>query len=124
MRLNEQRRPQPSPLKAALLDQIRVMNAGANAARALPVGRMPWHNLTARRNNKAMWDFLMPQIQSKLKADSNDSQVKTILDLALKYVDKDDPNASREKPNADYVDRLVANLKAFGVYKNLPCLIP
>ncbi|KAI8949171.1 vera protein [Xylaria longipes] len=113
MRLNEQQRPEPSPLKSALLDQIRVMNEGANAARALPIGRMPWHHATARRNNKTIRDFLMPQIESKLKTDSNDSQVKTILDLALKYVDKDDPNASREKPNAEYIDKLMANLKAF-----------
>ncbi len=55
----------------------------------------------------------MPHIQKKLQEDSNDSQVKTIVDLAIKYIDKDDPNASREKPNAAFVDRLVANLKAF-----------
>ncbi|KAI0206650.1 vera protein [Astrocystis sublimbata] len=113
MRLKEQSRPEPSPLKTALLDQIKVMNEGANAARAIPLGRMPWHNARARRNNATMANFLEPHIQTKLKEVSNDSQVKTILDLALKYVDKDDPNASREKPNAEYVDRLVSNLKAF-----------
>jgi cytochrome P450 len=58
-------------------------------------------------------DILMPQIQSKLQEASNDSQVKTIIDLAIKYVDKDDPNATREKPNAAFVDRLIANLKVF-----------
>ncbi|KAI0862078.1 vera protein [Xylaria cubensis] len=113
MRLDEQRRPEPSPLKTALLDQIRVMNEGSNVARAIPLGRMPWHNADARRNNRMISDFLMPQIQSKLKTDSNDSQVKTILDLALKYVDKDDPNASKGQPNAEYIERLLANLKAF-----------
>lgn len=114
MRLNEQQRPDDGPLKIALLDQIRIMNSGANAARALPIGRMPWDNAAARRNNKTIRELVMPQIQKKLlEADSNDSQVKTIVDLAIKYIDKDDPNASREKPTEDFVDRLLANLKAF-----------
>ncbi|KAI1424198.1 vera protein [Xylaria sp. FL1777] len=113
MRLNEQQRTDPSPLKIALLDQIRIMNMGANAARAIPIGRMPWHDVTARRNNKTIRDLVMPQIQSKLQADSNDSQVKTIVDLAIKYIDKDDPNGSREKPNAEFIERLIANLKVF-----------
>lgn len=113
MRLNEQQRIEPSPLKLALLDQIRLMGLGANAARALPIGRMPWHNTAVRRNNKILRDLMMPQIQRKLESDSNDSQVKTIVDLAIKYIDKDDPNASRAKPNAEFVDRLISNLKAF-----------
>ncbi|GAW13390.1 hypothetical protein ANO14919_027750 [Xylariales sp. No.14919] len=113
MRLNEQQRSESSPLKLALLDQIRIMNYGANAARALPIGRMPWHDWAARRNNRAIRDLVMPQIQSKLEADSNDSQVKTIVDLAIKYIDKDDPNASREQPSAEFIDKLMANLKAF-----------
>ncbi|KAI0409159.1 vera protein [Xylaria palmicola] len=113
MRLNEQRRSEPSPLKHALLDQIRVMNNGANAARAIPLGRMPWHNAAARRNNRTIRDFVMPLIQSKLQTDTDGTHVKTIVDLAIKYVDKDDPNASREKPNAEFVDRLISNLKAF-----------
>ncbi|TGJ85516.1 hypothetical protein E0Z10_g3245 [Xylaria hypoxylon] len=113
MRLNEQQRAESSPLKIALLDQIRIMNYGANASRALPIGRMPWHNAAARVNNKKIKDLVMPQIQSKLQAESNDSQVKTIVDLAIKYIDKDDPSASREKPNAEFIDKLIANLKAF-----------
>ncbi|KAI0096749.1 vera protein [Nemania sp. FL0031] len=113
MRLNEQVRTESSPLKFALLDQIRLLNLGANASRAIPIGRMPWHKVALRRNNKAMRDLLMPQIAKKLHTGSNDSQVKTIVDLAIKYVDKDDPNASRAKPNAEFVDRLVSNLKVF-----------
>ncbi|KAI1822543.1 vera protein [Xylaria intraflava] len=113
MQLNEQRRTESSPLKLAMLDQVHVMSQGANAARSLPIGRMPWHHAAARRNNNIIKDFVMPQIQSKLETDSNDSQVKTIVDLAIKYVDKDGPNASRDKPNAEFVERLLANLKAF-----------
>ncbi|KAI3325399.1 vera protein [Xylariaceae sp. AK1471] len=113
LRLNEQLRTEPSPLKVAMFDQIRIMSAGANAARTLPMGRMPWYKADARRNNATIKDIMMPQIRGKLQADSNGSQVKTIVDLAIKYVDEDDPNASREKPNAAFVERLLANLKAF-----------
>ncbi|KAJ3579330.1 hypothetical protein NPX13_g1235 [Xylaria arbuscula] len=114
MRLNEQQRPDDGPLKTALLDQIRIMNSGANAARTFPIGRMPWDNAAARRNNKTIKELITPQIQKRLlEADSNDSQVKTIVDLAIKYIDKDDPNATREKPTEDFVDRLLANLKTF-----------
>lgn len=114
MRLGEQLRTKSGPLKVALLDQIRLMNLGANAARTIPIGRMPWHNAAARRNNDTLRGLLMPQIMNKLYSDdSNDSQVKTIVDLAIKYVDKDDPNATREEPSAAFVDRLIANLKAF-----------
>ncbi|KAJ8120402.1 hypothetical protein ONZ43_g2880 [Nemania bipapillata] len=113
LRLNEQQRTESSPLKLALLDQIRLMSLGANAGRALPIGRMPWHNAAIRRNNKTLRDLLMPQIQSKLETGPNDSQVRTIIDLAIKYIDKDDPNASIATPNAEFVDRLISNLKAF-----------
>ncbi|KAI1108397.1 vera protein [Nemania sp. NC0429] len=113
MRLNEQQRTESGPIKFALLDQIRLMSMAANAARAMPFGRMPWHHAAIRRNNRTLRDEMMPYIESKLKSESNDSQVKTIADLAIKYIDKDDPNATREKPNAEFVDRLMANLKAF-----------
>ncbi|KAI1129749.1 vera protein [Nemania abortiva] len=113
LRLNEQSRTESSPLKLALLDQIRLMSKAANSARALPIGRMPWYNVAIRRNNRILRDALMPQIQSKLQTGSNDSQVKTIVDLAIKYIDKDDPNASKAKPNAEFVDRLISNLKVF-----------
>ncbi|KAI1817008.1 vera protein [Poronia punctata] len=116
MRLNEQQRAEASPLKKAFMGLIQVCNSGANAARALPLGRMPWHKAAARRNNAAVREVLLPLIQKKLQeADSNssNSNVKTIVDLAIKYVDQDDPNATREKPNAEFVDRLISNLKAF-----------
>jgi cytochrome P450 len=96
-----------------MLELIKVMNEGVSVARTLPIGRMPWHIAAARRYNTMMRDMMLPQIQTKLKDDANDSQVKTIVDLAIKYVDKDDPNASREKPNAEFVERLMSNLKVF-----------
>ncbi|KAI0469817.1 hypothetical protein GGR56DRAFT_679038 [Xylariaceae sp. FL0804] len=39
---------------------------------------------------------------AKLESDVNDSQKKTVVDLAIKYVDKDEPGASKGKPTQDY----------------------
>ncbi|KAI1771420.1 cytochrome P450 4V3 [Hypoxylon cercidicola] len=114
LRLHEQSRPTPSPLKQALMDQIKLMGMMTNAVRLLPLGRMPWHHAAINRNNRAMRDVLIPQIESKLQSDFRpDLQKKTIVDLAIKHIDKDDPSASKEKPDAEFVDRLIANLKAF-----------
>ncbi|CAJ2509202.1 Uu.00g142280.m01.CDS01 [Anthostomella pinea] len=113
MRLHEQRRQSESPLKAAMRDQIRIMGMTANAARAIPLGRMPWHKAAILRNNRIMREALMPHIEKRIQTDANAVQTKTVVDLAIKYVDKDDPAASREKPNPEFLDRLVANLKVF-----------
>lgn len=114
LRLHEQSRPSASPLKTALIDQLRLMGMVNNAARVLPLVRMPWHNAAIRRNNHTMRQVLLTQIEKQLRSDFHtDQKKKTIVDLAIKYVDKDDPGASKEKPDAQFLDRLIANLKAF-----------
>ncbi|KAI0114207.1 cytochrome P450 4V3 [Hypoxylon sp. NC0597] len=116
LRLHEQSRPSssPSPLKAALMDQIKLMGMVANAARVFPLIRMPWHHAAIRRNNNAMRKILLPPIENKLQSTASTKQKKqTILDLAMKYVDRNDPSASKEKPDAEFIERVVANLKAF-----------
>ncbi|KAI1339721.1 vera protein [Xylariaceae sp. FL0016] len=114
LRLQEQTSSsQSSSLKVALLDQIKLMGMMANASRGLPIGRLPWHRAAIIRNNRDLRNILLPQIQKKLQADGNDVQKKTVVDLAIKYVDKDDPSASKQKPNAEFIDRLISNLKAF-----------
>ncbi|XXH01371.1 hypothetical protein Hte_007731 [Hypoxylon texense] len=114
LRLHEQSRPTPSPLKKALMEQIEFMGMMGNAARGLPSVKMPWHYAAIKRNNQAIRDVLLPQIENKLQSDFRpDQKKKTIVDLAIKHIDKDDPSASRDRPDAEFVDRLVANLKAF-----------
>ncbi|KAI1441595.1 cytochrome P450 4V3 [Annulohypoxylon stygium] len=114
LRLHEQSRQSPSPLKTALMEQIQMMGMVTNSARGVPVMKMPWHHAAIRRNNEAIRQVLLPQIESKLRSDSSAKQQrKTIVDLALKNIDKDDPSASKEKLDAEFVDRLIANLKAF-----------
>lgn len=89
------------------------MGMVTNPLQAGIVGRMPWHRASAIRNNRIMRDFLMPQIQRKLGSTTDSTQKKTIIDLAIKHVSTDEPNASKEKPTTEFVDRLVANLKVF-----------
>ncbi|KAI2465975.1 cytochrome P450 4V3 [Annulohypoxylon bovei var. microspora] len=114
LRLHEQSRQTSSAFKTALLEQIKMMGMVANAARVFPLIRMPWHHAAIRRNNHDMRKVLLPQIESKLRSDTSTNHKKTtIVDLAVKYIDKDDPSASKEKPDAAFVERLIANLKAF-----------
>ncbi|KAI1451507.1 cytochrome P450 4V3 [Annulohypoxylon moriforme] len=114
LRLHEQSRKSSSPLKTALLEQIQMMGMVTNAARGLFLFRMPWHHAAIKHNNREMRNVLLPQIESKLRSDSSTNlQKKTVVDLALKNIDKDDPSASKEKPDAAFIDRLIANLKAF-----------
>lgn len=89
------------------------MGMMANPAQAGILGRMPWHRATAIRNNRTMSEYLLPQIQKKLGSTTETTQKKTIIDLAIKHVTTDEPNASKEKPTAEFVERLVANLKIF-----------
>ncbi|KAI0381339.1 cytochrome P450 4V3 [Hypomontagnella monticulosa] len=114
LRLHEQSRQSISPFKAALMDQIRFMGMMANAARVFSLGQRAWHHSAIKRNNLTMRKVLLPQIENKLRTDSiADSKKKTIVDLALKTIDKDDPSASKEKLDARFIDMLIANLKAF-----------
>lgn len=113
VRLHEQTRESDSSLKSALLDQIRLMGMMANPARAVLGRRMPWHSAAMVRNNKTMRDFLLPQIQRKLDSTTENTQKKTIVDLAIKHVSTDESSASKGKPTAEFIDRLVANLKIF-----------
>ncbi|KAI1385708.1 cytochrome P450 4V3 [Hypoxylon trugodes] len=113
LRLHEQSRSSPSPFKTVLMKQIEMMNLIVNSARAFSLGKMPWDHAAIRRNNQELREILLPHIENKMHSDINASQKKTIVDLALKYIDKDDPNASPEKPDTEFIDRLIANVKAF-----------
>lgn len=113
VRLHEQTRESDSSLKSALLDQLRLMGMVSNPARAFIMGRMPWHRAAVIRNNRTMRQFLLPQIQRKLDSTTENAKKKTIVDLAIKHLGTDEPNASKQKPTAEFVDRLIANLKIF-----------
>lgn len=113
IRLHEQTSESGSILKRALLDQLHLMGMMANAARGHIVGRLPWHNAAVKRNTRSIRDYLLPQIQKKLESDTENTQKKTIIDLAIKHIRTDEPNASKQGPTSDFVDRLIANLKIF-----------
>ncbi|KAF7521729.1 hypothetical protein G7054_g12362 [Neopestalotiopsis clavispora] len=113
IRLHEQTNKSDGILKRSLLDQLRLMGIMANAARAIPIGRMPWHNAAVIRNNRTMRDYLLPHIQRKLEMGAENLNKKTILDLAIHQSDGDQQQDLTQKPNAEFVDSLISNLKAF-----------
>ncbi|KAI1489959.1 cytochrome P450 4V3 [Biscogniauxia mediterranea] len=115
MRLNEQTATTSSPLKVALMDQLRLLGTRTSVKNWLPTGYLSWR-AAINRNNKVIRDVLMPLIQDKLQSDSsNASQKKTTVDLAIRYVDKDDRTSasSRQAPSPEFIDHLIANLKVF-----------
>jgi cytochrome P450 len=113
IRLHEQTNKSDGVLKRYLLDQLRLMGIMANAARAIPIGRMPWHNAAVIRNNRTMRDYLLPHIQRKMEMGAENLNKKTILDLAIHQSDGDQQQDLSQKPNAEFVDSLISNLKAF-----------
>ncbi|KAI5920544.1 vera protein [Camillea tinctor] len=112
MRLHEQTATTSSPLKVALMDQLSLLGKGGSVKNMLPVSRLPWHTAAINRNNKTMRDILLPLIQDKLRSDSNASHKKTTVDLAIRAVDKGDPNAGAAA-TPEFIDNLIANLKVF-----------
>ncbi|KAI8964240.1 cytochrome P450 4V3 [Daldinia sp. FL1419] len=113
LRLHEQTNPSSSPFKTALVNQLYLMGKISKSARALYSSQLLWHRSAIERNNRTMRDFLLPQIEKRLQSDVNASQKKTIVDLAMKHINKENSEVFRGKPDADFVDRLIANLKAF-----------
>ncbi|KAI0100910.1 vera protein [Nemania sp. FL0031] len=112
MRLRQQSSASDTPLKTALLDQLRLMGIMTNAARATLLGRMPWHTAAIANNNRVMRNILLPQIQAKLEEEVNHAQRKTIVDLAVESFHKADRQAARGKQSG-FVETLIANLKIF-----------
>ncbi|KAI0017090.1 vera protein [Xylariomycetidae sp. FL0641] len=139
MRLHEQTNEKSSPLKTAMMDQIALCGKSANAARALPIGRMPWDRAAIARNNKTIRAALMPEVQKRFAAGRADDlqrqqqqQKKTIINLAVQYASQDEPlpatkssssaaaassdngtSDSDSDPSPEFTERLIANLKAF-----------
>ncbi|KAI2632597.1 cytochrome P450 [Hypomontagnella submonticulosa] len=111
MRLHEQSRESDSPLKGALMDQLRLMGIVRNVARGILIGRSPWQNTSVARNNRTIHDILFPQIQKKLKSRVYDGQKKTVIDLAIKHFQEDDQKIPKLQPDTMFIDRLIANLK-------------
>ncbi|KAI1387325.1 uncharacterized protein F4822DRAFT_430081 [Hypoxylon trugodes] len=112
MRLHEQTGTSDSKLKAALVDQLRLMGIVPNVAQGRPVGRLPWHYVSVLRNNRTMRSILYPQILRKSRSDTFDFQRKTVIDLAIKSARKDTSSVSIQA-DTEFIDRLIANLKIF-----------
>ncbi|KAI1759677.1 cytochrome P450 4V3 [Hypoxylon sp. FL1150] len=112
MRLHEQSRKSDSRLKAALIDQLRLMGIMPNVAQGRLVGRLPWHYASVIQNNRILRDILYPQVLRKLGSNTHDVQRKTVIDLAIKSV-KEAATGISHGADTEFIDRLLANLKIF-----------
>ncbi|KAJ8131544.1 hypothetical protein O1611_g2083 [Lasiodiplodia mahajangana] len=112
MRLRQQSCESDTPLKTALLDQLRLMGIMTNAARATILGRMPWHTAAIANNNRVMRNILLPRIQAKFEDKVNHARKKTIIGLAVESFNKAGPQ-SAGRQQSGFVETLIANLKVF-----------
>jgi cytochrome P450 len=113
MRLHEQTLDAWSPLKRALLGQLEIMGKMRNAARGPFGGRKPWDHWEAARNNETIRKLLQPHIEARMKSGAPSNQKKTVVDLAIKHVEQDNPKASAQQLDPNFIEVLMSNLKAF-----------
>ncbi|KAH6659217.1 vera protein [Truncatella angustata] len=113
LRLHQQTRGFDTPLKAALLDQLEQMGRVANPARGLIHSLTPHASSAVHKNNKVMHDFFMPKVQDRIQSGLKAGGKRTIVDLALKQFDDEAGTQDAAKPDAEFLDSLLSNLKAF-----------
>jgi cytochrome P450 len=113
LRLNEQSTVSSSPFKLAFVDQIKQMGAMANIARGLAHFLTSSGESVISKNNRVMHDVLMPKVYDRLASGAQAGGKQTILDLALKQFDVENTGGKGAKPDAEFLDALLSNLKVF-----------
>ncbi|KAL7951330.1 cytochrome P450 [Trichoderma barbatum] len=112
-RLHEQINTQGSPLKQALISQIRLMSKVLGVNRILGIKRWPWEAWIRQRNNEALRKALLGRVETLIKsphlADAV-SKKKTILNIALSRTLAE---TGGQPPDQQSVDAILANLKLF-----------
>ncbi|KAL7797388.1 cytochrome P450 [Trichoderma ceciliae] len=112
-RLHEQINTHGSPLKRALISQIRLMSKVLGMNRILGIKRWPWEAWTRECNNEALRKALLGRVEAVLKspnlADAV-SEKKTILNIALSRTLAE---TGGKTPDQQSVDAILANLKLF-----------
>lgn len=112
-RLHEQINTQGSPLKQALISQIRLMSKVLGVNRILGIKRWPWEAWTRARNNEALRKALLGRVEAVIKSPRLSdavSEKKTILNIALSRTLAE---TGGETPDQQSVDAILANLKLF-----------
>ncbi|TFB07670.1 P450 monooxygenase AflN [Trichoderma ghanense] len=110
-RLHEQSNPQGSPLKQALISQIRLMSKVLGLNHILGIKRWPWDSLTRARNNEALRKSLLGSVQGVIKSPADAiTEKKTILNIAL---GRTLAETGRATPDGDEMEAILANLKLF-----------
>jgi len=128
IRLREQIRETPSPLKLAMANQIDMMTMMSHGSQFSLGIKMPWHHKAIADNNKVMESYVLPQIMTKIREAEgqalegpNASQnTNTSTDSAILSALKDRQNHAGKGAattslagDVDFMDGLVSNLKVF-----------
>ncbi|KAL7806751.1 cytochrome P450 [Trichoderma gracile] len=118
-RLHEQINSQGSPLKQALISQIRLMSKVLGLNHILGIKRWPWDSLTRARNNESLRKALICHVQDTINkspphlpdalAEDTDKK-KTILNIALSRTLAETGGAAPDKRD---IEAILANLKLF-----------
>lgn len=95
-----------------MVDQINLMNEMPIMARSgLPfLDKNPQRLKQIAHYNDVMHEILLPPIQERMSESAKPGLKKTAVDLALKYMEEDEAKED-QKPEVEFVDRLIANLK-------------
>ncbi|KAH7029272.1 vera protein [Microdochium trichocladiopsis] len=128
IRLREQSRETESPLKIAMTKQIEMMSKMAHGSQFSLGIKMPWDHKAIADNNKVIASYVIPEILTKIgEAEGQTSQqpqesqnTKTAADAAIFGAVKDKKSMANGKGiagslanDSDFMDKLIANLKAF-----------
>lgn len=112
-RLHQQKQTGDTPVKAALLRQLDQMGRMSNASMG------PLHLLNIRgssaisKNNAVMSDFFMPKVQDRILNGRRTNGKHTIVDLALKQFEEESVSKGTAKPDSEFLEVLLCNLKVF-----------
>lgn len=112
-RLHQQKQDTDTPVKAALLEQLEQMGRMSNVARGLLHSFTPRGSSDIAKNNAALHDFFMPKVQDRIDSGTRAHGKRTIVDLALKQFEEERGDMGGAKPDAEFLDTLMSNLKIF-----------
>ncbi|RYP84561.1 hypothetical protein DL769_001149 [Monosporascus sp. CRB-8-3] len=112
---NQQSVNTDTPLKAAILYQIHLMATGSDSLQGLVYRRTPWHKAMIDKNNRIIENLIKPLIHANLQEESNNSHIKTVVELAFRNINRSETtlDLSPSQPDARLMDIIISNIKAF-----------
>jgi cytochrome P450 len=89
------------------------MGRVSNIARGMFHSFNPHGFSAVTKNNNVMRDFFMPRVQDRISSGTQANGKRTIVDLALKQFEVESTAKDSAKPDAEFLEKLLSNLKTF-----------